>query len=46
VLKENVEDFSERLKGKMVIADKGYVSKVFAKEMECKKVRFVAIKRT
>ncbi|WP_457548585.1 transposase, partial [Archaeoglobus sp.] len=45
VLKEKKDDFSERLKGKIVIADKGYISKKFAEEMEKRGVRFVAIKR-
>ena len=33
------------MKGETVIADKGYVSKDFAEEMEKRGVRFVAIKR-
>ena len=44
-MKEKIDDFSERLKGETVIADKGYVSKDFAEEMEKRGVRFVAIKR-
>ncbi len=45
MLKEKKDDFAESLKGKIVIADKGYVSKEFAEEMEKKGVKFVAIKR-
>ena len=30
--KENIEDFTERLKGKTVIGDKGYVSKEFSEK--------------
>ena len=33
MLKENIGDFSERLKGKIVIG-KGYVSKDFAEELK------------
>ena len=44
-MKEKIDDFSERLKGVTVIADKGYVSKDFAEELEKRGVRFVAIKR-
>lgn len=39
------DDFAERLKGEVVIADKGYVSKKFAEEMEVREVKFVAVKR-
>lgn len=47
--KEKEEDFYERLKlkseGETVIADKGYVSKEFAEEMEKRGVKFIAIKK-
>ena len=33
ILKEKADDFAERLKGEVVIADKEYVSKEFAEEM-------------
>nr|WP_272943507.1 transposase [Methanocaldococcus villosus] len=45
VLKEKEDDFVERLKGKTVIDDKGYVSKEFAEEMEKRGVVFIAVKR-
>jgi len=34
ILKEKKDDFAEKLEGEKVIADKGYVSKDFAEEME------------
>ena len=45
VLKEKKDDFAEKLEGETVIADKGYVSKDFAEEMERRNVRFIAVKR-
>ena len=44
ILKEKEDDFAERLKGETVIADKGYVSREFAEEMEKRGVVFVAVK--
>ena len=44
-MKEKKEDFAERLKGETVIADKGYVSKDFAEEMERSDVDFIAVER-
>lgn len=44
-LKENIDNFSKRLKGKIVIADKGYVSKDFTEEMEKRGTKFIPIKR-
>lgn len=45
VLKEKKDDFAEKLEGETVIADKGYVSKDFAEEMERRGVVFIAVKR-
>ena len=45
VLKEKKDDFAEKLEGETVIADKGYVSREFAEEMERRNVRFIAVKR-
>ncbi len=45
MLKERKDDFAEREEGETVIADKGYISKDFAEEMEKRSVRFVAVKR-
>lgn len=45
VLKERKEDFAGRVEGGVIIADKGYISKDFAEEMEKRSVRFVAVKR-
>ena len=44
ILKEKKDDFAERLKGEVVIADKGYVSKDF-QEMKKRNVVFIAVKR-
>ena len=40
-----MEEFAGRVRGKTVIADKGYVSGKFAGEMEERGVKFIAIKR-
>jgi len=45
IFKEKADDFAERLGGDVVIADKGYVSKDFAEEMEVRVVKFVVVKR-
>ena len=45
VLKEKKDDFAEKLEGETVIADKGYVSREFAEEMERRGVVFIAVKR-
>jgi len=45
VLKEKKDDFAERMEGETVIADKGYVSKDFAEEMQRRGVEFIAVKR-
>jgi len=40
-----MEEFAKMVRGKTVIADKGYVSKKFAGEMEERGVKFISIKR-
>jgi len=40
-----MEEFAEMVRGETVIADKGYVSKEFAEEMEKRGVKFIAIRR-
>ena len=40
-----MDDLAEKLNGEVTIANKGYVSKEFTKEMKKRGVIFIAIKR-